>query len=148
MATKHLPTIAIVFGTIALVLSWVLPSIVGGRQNWSDADAERLQHASARLHSLTYAYGNATQRLNADANSKLTSRNSEGSTSNPNSPLAELRALSEDLADAKEQYGMLEAKLSRAQTAGHPAAQVLKWVGITAVIIGAIGRFTNRSPGR
>ena len=91
---------------------------------------------------------NATQRLNADANSKLTSRDSEGSTANPNSPLAELRALSEDLADAKEQYGMLEEKLSRAQTAGHPAAQVLKWVGITAVIIGAIGRFTNRSPGR
>lgn len=149
MAKSSLPTIFVLAGVVLLGVSWILPTVVGGRHAWTDEDAKQYAEANAERHKARTEYGAAIEKLPpAAAKAVETEPHGGNAGSALNSPAgAKLRATSDRVVDADDRYRVLEAKLQRAQAGGLTAADVLKWAGIIAVAIGAIGYYTTRSGG-
>jgi hypothetical protein len=151
MSRSHLPIIALLIGMALFVCSWLWPFFVGGRHAWSDSDAAQYQQAAAQLHELTYLYGvavqQATQGEQAKAGNQSVSPDPIPTLDTAGVRYAEVKSLADRLAQVKERYNGLHAKLTSAQTAGWAAAGVMRWVGIVVIAIGALGYFSMRSGG-
>src|SRR5262245_23809770 len=149
MAKNSLPTIFVLAGIVLLGISWVLPTLVGGRHAWTDEDAKQYEQANTERHRARTEYGVALERLPRAAAKAVEAESTGCNTgSSLNSPAgAKLRATSDRVVDADERYRVLEAKLERAQAGGLTAADVLKWIGIAVIAIGVIGYYTTRPNG-
>jgi hypothetical protein len=146
MAKSSLPTIFVLAGIVLLGISWILPTLVGGRHAWTDEDAKLYEQANTERHRARTEYGVALERLPPAAAKAAEAESTGGNAGSAlNSPAgAKLRATSDRVVEADERYRTLEAKLQRAQAGGLTAADVLKWVGIAVITIGAIGYYTTR----
>jgi hypothetical protein len=147
MAKSSLPTIFVLAGILLLGVSWILPTLVGGRHAWTEEDAKAYAQANAERHQARTEYGAALEKLPPAAAKAVEVQSTGGDADSAlNSPAgAKLRATSDRVVDADDRYRVLETKLQRAQAGGLTAADVLKWVGVIAVAIGAIGYYTTRS---
>jgi hypothetical protein len=148
MAKSSLPTIFVLAGIVLLGVSWILPTLVGGRRAWTEEDAKQFAEINAERHQARTEYGAALERLPpaaAKAAEEATGGNAGGAINNPAG--AKLRATSERVVRADDRYRVLEARLQRAQAGGLTAADVLKWIGVVSVAIGAIGYYTTQSGG-
>jgi hypothetical protein len=147
---KSLPTILVLAGIVLLGVSWILPTVVGGRRAWTDEDAKLYEQANTERHRARTEYGVALERLPPAAAKAVETESTGGNAGSAlNTPEgAKLRATSERVVEADERYRALEAKLQRAQDGGLTAADILKWVGIAVIAIGVIGHYTTRSAGK
>jgi hypothetical protein len=147
MSRTYFPAAAVLIGFVLLVGSWIWPSLVGGRHAWSDSDAAQYQQAAAQFHDLTYKYGAALQQAEQSDKSSLTPVQETADSRNVSGPYTEVKNLADQLAQVKERYEGLSAKLNSAQNGGLAAANVMRWVGIGAIVIGAVGFYAERASG-
>ena len=146
---RTISTIAVVAGIGLVAVSWIWPILAGGRQHWTDEQAESYSEVSASLHSLTYKaaqdqelakrLGEAKNPQAALADQQLAKAAETGAAVNPATASAD--RLQAELAAARERYQRERAELDNARSHGHGAALILRWLGAGLFVAGLIGTF-------
>lgn len=150
---RELSTIAVIAGLALVAVSWIWPSLAGGRQNWTEEQAESYAQAAASLHTLNYqaaqAKAQATRRgftsnpQAALAEQRLASAAQTGATVNPATATAD--RLQAELAAAQVRYQRERAQLGDARSHGQNAATLMRWLGAGLFAAGLIGAFVRQS---
>jgi hypothetical protein len=145
-------TIVVIAGLGLVAVSWLLPSVMGGHQAWTEEQAEAYSDAAASIHTLTYKAAQAQElakRLGptgnpqaAIADEQLAKAAQTGAPVNPATATAD--RLNAELAAAKERYRQQRAALDAARSNGQGAATVVRLFGLGVFAIGLIGMLVVR----
>jgi hypothetical protein len=152
MKTQGVWSGLILAGMGFVFISWFWPSIVGGRQNWSDAQAKEYTETLVEYHRLNGEFAQVQQQLKQTgpsnpqaglADSRLANSAATGEPVDP--AVATVDRLATELAASKARYQKQLAALDQARTHGEGAATVIRWVGIALAAVGIIGMLARRS---
>ncbi|HEY2826064.1 MAG TPA: hypothetical protein VGJ04_00565 [Pirellulales bacterium] len=154
MKTQGIWAISVLLGLTLVVISFFWPSIVGGRRNWSDAQAKDYTNTLAAMHRLNGEVAEARQQLaqppNARGNSRTRITESRLATatalSAPVDPAtASPDRLATELEVVQQRYAKQQAALDAARSHGQNAALVMRWLGLGLAAAGAIGLLSFQS---
>ncbi len=109
---------AIVMGLALLVASFAWPVVVQRNWVWDDRQAHEHSQSAANLHQITHA--TAEVQIDSKSNDAAKQR-----------AAAELKA-------AKDRYQASRRALERARGTHRTAALVMRWVGVTFLLVGTI----------
>jgi hypothetical protein len=127
---RYLSIVAIIVGASLAAAPWWWPSLVGGKQAWSDADAKEYSQAAANYHHAVHETGHAADKA-VQPTAKLSS--------------AETKPTESQKSDAATRYNRDREALNRARVAGQSTATILQCVGIVAVLSGLLGYSASKS---
>lgn len=108
---------AILAGFGLLVLSLLIPFVVGERRQWTNSQAVKFQEASHNYHAALHAAAHGSART---------------------------EPASTVLDKARREYEKYESMLVAAQTRGQRIARTLRWLGIVLCCFGFAGRLGQR----
>ncbi|HEY2881960.1 MAG TPA: hypothetical protein VGJ15_05990 [Pirellulales bacterium] len=138
--------IAVLLGLLLVGLSFLWPSIVGGKQAWSETQAQSFTVAAGSLHRLSLEAAEARDIANkklgktgasSDVAEKALARVAASGV--PIDPtVATADRLAAQLTAAQKRYDTEKAAFDEARTRGHALATAFFWLGIVAVL-GGIG---------
>jgi hypothetical protein len=106
----HAPAPLLLGGGLLLVLlSFAAPRLLGGRLEWSKADAVKLQQASQNYHAAlhTRSHAHTTERASDD-----------------------------QLTQARDEYLRQQQSLEAARSRGSNVGGILRWIGIVCSVVG------------
>ncbi len=146
--------IALLVAGIGLVfISWFWPSIAGGKQRWSDAQAKEYTDTLLEYHRLNGELAQVQDQLKQQAiagsaqkslaDSRLANSAATGAPVDPSTASAD--RLATELDAAKVRYQKQLAALDEARSQGARVATLLRWLGIVLAAVGLIGMFGTRS---
>ena len=131
MKLIHVSLGSVAAGVLLVVLSFLLPSLVGGKRAWSDEQAKVYSEATSKMHQLGHErnpdahareHGNATHAKERDA-----------------------KQLAAEYEKARERVEQLNVELERARTRGQTTAAWLQWIGVVCVVGGGAGYYVLRN---
>jgi hypothetical protein len=153
MMKTHGLWIALVIAGMGLVfISWFWPSMVGGRRNWSDAQAKEYSETLIEYHRLNGEFAQVQQQLKQTgpsnpqsglADTRLANSVATGEPVDP--AMASADRLATELAASKARYEKQLTALDEARTHGSSTAVVMRWIGLALAAIGLVGMITIRS---
>jgi hypothetical protein len=152
MKTQGVWIVLILAGMGLVCISWFWPSLVGGRQNWSDAQAKEYTETLIEYHRLNGEFTQVQQQLKQTgpsnpqaslANSRLANSAATGEPVDPAAATAD--RLATELSASKARYQKQLAALDQARTHGEGAATVMRWLGIALAAAGIVGMLAGRS---
>jgi len=118
-------------GVLLVVLSFLLPGLVGGKTAWSDEQAEVYSQATSKMHQLGHERNpNAHAREHGNA---------------PHATEHDAQQSAAKFEEAKEHVEQLNAELGRARTRGQTTAAWLQWIGALCVLLGGVGYYVLRN---
>lgn len=146
--------IALLLAGMGLVfISWFWPSIVGGRQHWSDAQAKEYTDTLLEYHRLNGELAQVQEQFKQQnsagnsqaglANARLASSAASGAPVDPATASAD--RLAAELDAAKARYQKQLAALDEARNHGAGAAVVMRWLGLGLIAVGFVGMLALRS---
>ena len=121
MKSKQSSGLLIGAGIALLLLSYLLPALVGGRRAWTEEDARAYSQAGANLHDALHSGAGEHGRAVAD----------------------EPRAV--PLKEAEERFAKHKAKLESAQNRGRLTGRILLGLGVICLGIGIVVLFVNKN---
>jgi len=118
-------------GVLLVVLSFLLPSLVGGKRAWSEEQAQVYSEATSKVHQLGH-------ERDPDAHAREHGKD-------PHAKEPDAKQLAAEFEEAKQHVEQLNVELERARTRGQTTALWLQWIGAVCVVLGGAGYYVLRS---
>lgn len=133
MRTTHLLLGLVALGAFLLVISFFLPSMVGGKRAWTEKQAIEHAKSSATLHRLKHEQGHAMPHPPEEG--------PEHADPAAEKAKAAPQVTEADVEEAQANYNRTSGELRWAQSPFQGMATLLQWSGAICVLGGATGYF-------